>query len=121
MALATASESVVGAKKCLVEKVIETQALRCESGGDRIGAWGPSATSRYGSVHGVPQTPGRISPEARGRETTTTFSQGQRYRRHAVTKTHMQSAGATGHAQERENRKKRAGGRPPARSGAEFQ
>jgi hypothetical protein len=89
MALAAMSESVVGADKCLIEKMIEAQVLRRESGRDHIGAWGPSAISWHGGLHSAPQTLGRNIPEVRGRETTIIFSQGWKYQQDAVTKTHM--------------------------------
>jgi hypothetical protein len=74
MALAATSKGMVGADKCLVKKMVEAQVLRRKSGRDRIGAWSPSAISWHGGLHSAPQNLGWNIPEARGRETTTTFS-----------------------------------------------
>jgi hypothetical protein len=43
VALPAASQGMVGANKCLIEKVIEAESFCRESGWDRVGARGPSA------------------------------------------------------------------------------
>ena len=92
LALAATGEGVVGADKCLIEKMIEAQVLRRESGRDRIGAWGPSAISWLGGLHSAPQNLRRNIPEVRGRETTIIFSPGRQDQRADVTQTHIPSA-----------------------------
>ena len=89
MALAATSKGMVSTDKCLIEKMIEAQVLRRESGRDRIGAWGPSAISWLGGLHSAPQNLRRNIPEVRGRETTIIFLPKWKDPWDAVTKMHM--------------------------------
>ena len=80
--LAAAAEGLIGAEKCVVQKMFQAEPLVGERGGNRIRATRPSATSGDRRVHGKPQSPKVKFSVARAPETIIIFPEARKYPRH---------------------------------------